>query len=101
MLRGLLSCCAFSIFIGSPAFAADVDNGRALADRWCATCHVVGHEQKSATDQAPPFATIARTPNFDANVLAFLLLKPHPSMPKLELSRVEALDLAGYVATLK
>jgi mono/diheme cytochrome c family protein len=102
MLRMSLGCCAFSILLGSHAsFAADANNGKALADRWCSSCHVVDHEQKLATDQAPPFASIARIPNFDANRLTFLLLKPHPSMPKLELSRVEALDLADYIATLK
>jgi hypothetical protein len=57
--------------------------------------------QKSATDQAPPFASIAGLPNFNASTLTFLLLKPHPSMPRLELSRTEAADLADYIATLK
>jgi mono/diheme cytochrome c family protein len=101
--RGLLlvGCCAFSVALGSTAFVADADNGKILANRWCSSCHVVDHEQKLATDQAPPFASIARTPSFDASKLAFLLLKPHPNMPKLELSRGEIADLAGYIATLK
>jgi mono/diheme cytochrome c family protein len=84
------------------AFAADADQGRAIAERWCSGCHVVGPEQKSASnDQAPPFASIARKPDFDEGRLALLLLSPHPNMPKLALSRLEIADLAGYIRTLK
>ena len=81
MSRTLLAgFCAFSVVLGPSALAADADNGKALADRWCSSCHVVDHEQKLATDQAPPFSSIARMPSFDASKLAFLLLKPHPNI---------------------
>jgi mono/diheme cytochrome c family protein len=81
--------------------AADADSGKNLANRWCSSCHVMQSDQKLATDQAPPFASIAKMPGFDANKLAFLLLKPHPNMPSLSLSRVEIADLADFIATLK
>lgn len=97
----LLGCFAFSMVLGPSALAADAGNGKALADRWCSSCHVVDHEQKLVTDQAPPFASIARMPAFDASKLAFLLLKPHPNMPTLSLSRAETADIAAYIATLK
>ena len=84
------------------SFAADPIQGKTIAQRWCAGCHIVEHEQKSpVTDQAPPFATIAKTPDFGANKLALLLLEPHPNMPKLALSRTEVSDLAEYILTLK
>jgi mono/diheme cytochrome c family protein len=108
MLRDRMSCtllvgccCAFSVVLGSPVLAADAGNGKTLANRWCSSCHVVDHEQKLATDQAPPFASLASMPAFDANKLAFLLLKPHPNMPPLSLSRTEIADIAEYIATLK
>jgi mono/diheme cytochrome c family protein len=103
MSRTLLlgGCCALSVVLGSSAFAANADNGKALADRWCSSCHVVQPDQKLATDQAPPFASLAKMPAFDANMLAFLLLKPHPNMPTLSLSRAEIADIAEYIATLK
>jgi len=86
----------------TPAFAADADNGKRLAHRWCAACHVVSATQHSATtDQAPPFATIAKIPGFDAAKVALFLLAPHPKMPDMGLSRTEAGDLAAYIATLK
>jgi mono/diheme cytochrome c family protein len=85
----------------TPAYAADPEQGKTIADRWCSSCHVVEHEQKAAaTDQAPPFVTIGKTPNFNADKLALLLLKPHPNMPKLELSRSEVADLAEYIRTM-
>lgn len=101
--RGFLlaGCCAVAVTFESTAFAADPNNGKALATRWCSDCHVVGGEQKRGTDQAPPFAVIAKVPGFDANKLAFLLLKPHPNMPSLSPSRAEAADIADYIASLK
>jgi hypothetical protein len=59
------------------------------------------NKKSPAIDQAPPFASIARTPEFDANKLAILLLAPHPNMPKLALSRAEVSNLAEYILTLK
>jgi len=105
ILRTLLLVGCFSLVTAvgpSLSFAADAYQGKAIAERWCTGCHVVEPEQKSpATDHAPPFASIARTPEFGANKLAILLLEPHPNMPKLALSRAEVADLAEYILTLK
>jgi mono/diheme cytochrome c family protein len=97
----LVGGCSSVAFGSTASLAADPGNGEALAKRWCSSCHVVEHDQKLATDQAPPFATIARMPGFGANKLAFLLLKPHPNMPTLSLERREIADLANYIASLK
>jgi mono/diheme cytochrome c family protein len=99
----LVVCFAFiAVVAPSASFAADAFHGKDIAERWCTGCHVVEREQKNpAIDQAPPFGTIARTPDFGANKLAILLLKPHPNMPKLALSRAEVADLADYILTLK
>jgi mono/diheme cytochrome c family protein len=84
-----------------PAFTADAEQGKVIAERWCSGCHLVQPGQKTAaTDQAPPFAMIANAPDFGAGKLALLLLKPHPNMPKLSLSRPEAADLAEYIRGL-
>ena len=99
----VIGCFVFAAFVGpSLSFAADADQGKTIAARWCTGCHVVEREQKSpVTDQAPPFTSIARTPDFGANKLAILLLEPHPNMPKLALSRAEVANLAEYILTLK
>jgi mono/diheme cytochrome c family protein len=86
---------------GSVAMAADVDHGAELAKRWCATCHVVDSDQKQASADVLPFATIARKPDFGPEKLAFFLLDPHPKMPSFPLSRAEAADLAAYIGSLR
>ena len=83
------------------ALAADPDHGETLVKRWCAGCHLVAADQKAATTEAPPFASIAKRPNFDAAKIASVLLDPHPKMPNMELSRDETADIAAYIATLR
>ena len=85
----------------TPAYGADSDNGRRLARRWCTSCHLVAPNQRGPTTEAPPFASIAHRPDFDAAKIAFFLLDPHPKMPDMGLSRTAAADLAAYIATLK
>jgi mono/diheme cytochrome c family protein len=99
----LVGCCAVNpTLVSTASFAAGAENGKTLAKRWCSSCHVVVEgDQKLATDQAPPFTLIAKTPDFNANKLAFLLLKPHPNMPILSLGRAEIANIAEYIATLK
>ena len=94
-----VGCCTLAIV--TPSFAADSDQGKEIAKRWCASCHLVERGQTSATDQAPPFTYLAKMPNFDENKLAFLLLQPHPNMPNVSLNRAEVADMADYIRTLK
>ena len=77
------------------AFGADSENGLRIARRWCASCQVITAGQRTGSDQAPPFSTIARIPNFDASKIALFLLDPHPKMPEMSLTRDEAADLAA------
>lgn len=96
-----LAACAFIAELICPQSAlADVNNGRNLADRWCASCHVTSAEQRLATE-APPFASIANKGNIDAARLAYFLMNPHPVMPNMGLTRNEAADLAAYIMSLK
>jgi len=61
-------CSALALTLAPvPGKGADADNGSRLALRWCEACHVVSATQRRAsTDQAPPFATIAKRRGFDA-----------------------------------
>jgi mono/diheme cytochrome c family protein len=83
-----------------PVQAADASHGRALARRWCATCHVVAARQQRPTGEAPPFATIAKRRDFNSTRLTNFLLDPHPKMPNMSLTRTEAADIVAYIATL-
>jgi mono/diheme cytochrome c family protein len=82
-------------------YSADAEHGHDLAKRWCASCHLVSADQQRGNADAPPFATIARSPSFDAKRLSYFLLDPHPKMPELPLSRAAADDVAAYIDTLK
>ncbi|MHC2618329.1 mono/diheme cytochrome c family protein [Bradyrhizobium huanghuaihaiense] len=96
------SFVVFLVFaILAQSAVADPQHGKDIAKRWCSNCHVVESGQTNAIDHAPPFSQIARTPEFDQNQLAFLLLKPHPNMPSLSLQRSEISDLAEYIRSLK
>ena len=99
--RGLIFVAGMVGLILSPAMAADADPGGELAKRWCASCHVVGSDQKQASADVPPFATIAGRSDFNGEKLAFFLLEPHPKMPNFPLSRNEAGDIAAYIGSLR
>ena len=99
-----IGCCLVlaAALLPQPGNAADADNGSRIAHRWCEACHVVTPTQRRATtDQAPPFATIARRPGFTSAKIALFLLDPHPKMPDMSLTRAEAADLAAFIGSLK
>ena len=83
-----------------PGMAADADNGKRIAQRWCQACHVVTAGTRASTDGAPPFASIAARPGFEAAKIAQFLLDPHPKMPNMALTTFEAGDLAAYIGSL-
>jgi mono/diheme cytochrome c family protein len=92
---------AAAVVDSAPSFAADVNHGRQVARRWCISCHLVVANQRQTTTEAPPFATIARKPDFDVNRLTAFLLEPYPRMPNMSLTRAEAADLAAYIGSLR
>jgi mono/diheme cytochrome c family protein len=82
-----------------PALAADVAKGERIARRWCATCHIVAPDQKTASADVPSFADIAaRKP--ETKRLGNFLADPHPKMPPMNLSREEIADIIAYIRTL-
>jgi mono/diheme cytochrome c family protein len=81
----------------------DAQHGHELAQRWCSTCHLVSPEQQRATDAVPPFASVARRPQTNAESLRAFLLIPHYAsrMPDLHLSQPEIDDLVAYIISLR
>lgn len=97
----LVAIGSAGVFDGPTAVAADADHGADLAKRWCAACHVVASDQKRASADVPPFATIANKANFTPEKVAAFLLEPHPKMPNFPLSRDEAADIAAYIGSMR
>ena len=82
------------------ASAADANNGRRIAQARCSPCHIVVPNQRQELAKSPPFEDIARQNGFNAEMLAYLILSPHPRM-NLTFTREEAEDLAAYIASLR
>ena len=105
-LAVFLASLAFIVLVGTAGAqdsetkksVPDPEKGATLAQRWCASCHIVSPGQRSGIDGTPSFAAIAGRENFNVEKLAFFLLDPHPVMPRMALSRNEARDLAAYIA---
>jgi cytochrome c len=80
------------------AQAADVENGRRLAQSRCAPCHVVGAWRGDEQAVAPPFAVIAQ--KFPSNTALILGLRgPHQKM-NFRPTQSEADDIAKYIRSL-
>ena len=75
------------------------DRGKVIAQRWCAECHVVAPDQKSAKADLPSFAAIASKRPPGAVPLDTFLMNPHPRMPDMQLTRTEVADLVAYIRT--
>jgi hypothetical protein len=60
-----------------------------------------GFSQRQANADAPPFEEIAKRPNFSESGLVTFLLDPHAKMPNMNLTRIEANDIAAYLETLR
>ncbi|MGP9822244.1 c-type cytochrome [Salinarimonas sp. NSM] len=83
-----------------PATAWDVAEGRAIAERWCASCHLVSPDQATAMDGVASFREVAeRGPLGDGGLEAFLA-DPHPVMPDMSLTNREIADLTAYIDSL-
>ena len=102
MHRAVVLATALALASGAQAQVpaqrpGDADRGAALAQAWCAGCHVVGLR---GTDVAPPLAEIALRPGRTADYLWAWLADPHPVMPQLNLSRQEIADLIAHLQRL-
>jgi cytochrome c len=79
----------------------DAQNGRALAERLCATCHAVVPDVAGGRPDVPSFAAIARMPHMTPERLAGAIVLPHPAMPGVALTRAELRDVIAYITSLK
>jgi hypothetical protein len=100
-LAWLLACLLFAsgFGTGSAAAAADANNGRRIAQTRC-SCHIVVPNHRQELAKSTPFEDIGRQNGFNAQMLAYLILAPHPRM-NLTFTREEAEDLAAYIASLR
>jgi mono/diheme cytochrome c family protein len=93
-----------AIVAASPSraqYAGDAATGAALAQTWCADCHVVDRRQARGNDAVPSFPAIAGAPGTTTMSLRAFLTTPHGRMPDLKLSHTQIDDLAAYILSLR
>ena len=84
------------------AFAQDIENGSAIAKRWCANCHTVERAPAGArADSVPSFVDIANRPNTSKQSLRAAMTGQHGRMPDFSLTDAEMNDLSSYMLGLR
>ncbi len=98
----LLAAGALLLAAGSARAEGDAATGRALAERWCANCHMTDPGQGSAAALGiPTFAAIAAMPSTTELSLRAFLRSPHVRMPDLHLTNQEVEDVSAYILGLR
>lgn len=93
---------AASVLTVSAARAQNVEAGKHIAQTWCSGCHRIAAEgQKTGSDVAPSFSSIAQDKSTTSISLAAFLSTPHPHMPNYVLSLTETRDVSAYILSLR
>ena len=102
MTRTAIVAILAATLAGGAAFAQDPtgpdpERGRAMAERWCVKCHLIGPDGPGG-DVGPTFQAVAASRSEEA--LRAWISDPHPPMPKLDISARAVDDIAAYIASL-
>ena len=101
-MRPYLTCpaAALALLVGNGALAQDVDQGRRISERSCASCHALDTPARKA-GRAISFPAVAAKSGMTADIIASFLLMPHVTMPGLPLRKGDARDVATFIMSLK
>jgi mono/diheme cytochrome c family protein len=89
----VLAACA------APAMAQSVENGAALAERWCNSCHYTGVNEPRMHDAGPQFVTLAGK---ETEYLLNAIVRPHDFMPEFpRLGYSDLLDLVAFIQSVE
>ncbi len=98
----LLSLLSAGLGLPGSGSAADLERGRALAERWCGNCHVVNRMAPTGrADGLPTLPAIAAKRETTAASLRGVLSAPHGRMPDLSLGARDQDDLIAYILSLR
>ncbi len=97
-----LTLLASSAQGGADAPLPAPEKGYALAQKLCVSCHLTGDDTGAAVPAGvPSFRGIANKPGQTGQHILDVLLKPHPPMPDIQLSREEMLNILAYLELLR
>ncbi len=97
-LRALALLAGF-LASSAPSLAADANAGRDLVLRSCTSCHST-ETARTASDQAPPLSSLARTNKERPAWVRGWLMNPHPPMPNITLSRAQIDNIVAFLSSL-
>jgi len=110
-MRSMLVPAMLSLLLVLPATPAAaqgalrqerLENGRRVAETWCANCHLIGPAARGpAGDAAPPFDAVARMPSTTEMSLRAFLQSPHSRMPDYRLTQQELDGVVTWILALK
>ena len=81
------------------AAQAQMNNGQAIAEQWCANCH--GSPSRTAavaSDAAPPFSHLAK---LGPDRIRGVLTAPHEQMRGIDLTREQMDQVIDYIVGLE
>jgi mono/diheme cytochrome c family protein len=91
-----------SIAMCGIAAAQDAVRGQALAERWCANCHVVNRAATTGrADGLPTFPALAARKDITAATLKGAMTATHSRMPDFQLGARDQEDLVAYIFSLR
>jgi mono/diheme cytochrome c family protein len=81
----------------------DPKAGKALAEKLCTNCHLVGGtvQQEHANADVPSFPEIANLEGQTAGAITARIMLPKHPMPTIPLTKAELADLAAYILSLR
>ena len=104
-MRALTLLFLLALSLATPARLAwcqDVLRGQALAERWCANCHVVNRAATTGrSDGLPTFPALAARKDVTAATLKGAMTATHSKMPDLQLGARDQDDLVAYIFSLR
>lgn len=101
-LTAMACVCLISLPAAAQRLPGNPEAGRAIAQRSCAQCHLIGTgEAQKAADNVPTFAALARDPSMTEMRLQGFMQVPHPRMPETVLTRREIDDVTSYILSLR
>ena len=99
--------CLAALLLSSLSFAGlaeaqDAVRGQALAERWCANCHVVSRTATTGrSDGLPTFPALAARKDVTAATLKGAMTATHSRMPDFQLGARDQEDLVAYIFSLR
>jgi mono/diheme cytochrome c family protein len=102
VLAALLLLLSVPLALAGTTSQPDPKQGKALAEKLCTNCHLVGstHQQQPANADVPSFPEIANLEGQTAGAITARIMLPKHPMPTIPLTRAELADLAAYILSL-